>query len=204
MEKRAHEKIRALYKHNLFQPVLPVEQMLGGHLTDRSMWKVLGLSPGQLAAMAGAAGAAVGAVADTAAAGLTFGVFTSIGAAVGAGSALFGGGKIASAKVKGLHLGGWEIQMGPVQNPQLFFVALDRSLIFYHRVINWAHGRRDFNSASQLEEAGPVLTKDWRSGEKAVCRRFFASRTSASSDSDTLSVEMTALLENRMLEMAGA
>jgi hypothetical protein len=92
------------------------------------------------------AGGVLGACLDVAAAGLTFGVFTTIGGAVGAGSALLGGERMAKTKVVGLNIGGYQVSVGPHKNIQLFYVLLDRALIYYANIINWAHGRREYPS----------------------------------------------------------
>jgi hypothetical protein len=145
IEKSAHLKIRKRFKQNIFDYHLPAHSILREDLFSEKTWQVLGLSPKQLITTAGLAGGAVGAALDVAAAGLTFGIFTIIGGAVGAGWAAFGGGKrLSKAKVSGLKLGGQQIKIGPNENIQFSYILIDRALIFYSHVINWAHGRRDY------------------------------------------------------------
>lgn len=43
-----------------------------------------------------------------------------------------------------MNLGGRQIRVGPIDNIQLLYILLDRALIFYSHIINWAHGRRDY------------------------------------------------------------
>jgi len=176
IEEKAHQKIRKLFKHNIFNYSLPAQSILNETLFSRKTWQFLGLTPLQLIAAAGMAGGAVGAVLDVAAAGLTFGIFTSIGGILGAGWAAFGGGKrLARTKVKGLSLGGEQIQIGPIESVQFAYVLLDRALIYYAHIINWAHGRRDFPSEAQgfkgAAKAG--LTFDWDERKRKICQAFF-------------------------------
>jgi len=177
MEKNAHQKIRKLFKQNIFNYDLPTEAILQEDLFSEKTWQVLGLTPRQLMTTAGLAGGALGAAFDVAAAGLTFGIFTAIGGAVGAGWAALGGGKrLAKTKVSGLKLGGQRMKVGPNENIQFLYILIDRSLLFYSHIINWAHGRRDYPAPSEGEAPGPVrkgFTTAWSDNEKKICSAFF-------------------------------
>lgn len=179
IEKSAHLKIRKLFKQNIFDYNLPAHSILREDLFSEKTWQALGLRPGQLITTAGLAGGAVGAALDVAAAGLTFGIFTVIGGAVGAGWAAFGGGKrLSKAKVSGLKLGGQQVKIGPNENIQFLYILIDRALIFYSHIINWAHGRRDYPVASASTISEPVkkgYTTEWDDNEKKVCTAFFKS-----------------------------
>lgn len=178
MEKRTHQKIRKLFKHNIFNIDLPQQSVLQHDLFDSRTWQVLGLTPGQLAAAAAACGGALGACLDLAAAGLTFGVFTAIGSIAGAGSALVGGEKIARAKVVGVSLGGYKMTVGPAGNVQFLYVLLDRALLYYAHVINWAHGRRDGQEKQVVSGSSETVRSGFSSRlcreEKAIFNRFFS------------------------------
>jgi hypothetical protein len=177
IEKKTHTKIQKRFKHNIFNLDLPTQSIVRADLFDSRTWQVLGLPPRQLATAAGIAGGTIGAVIDTAAAGLTFGIFTAIGTTAGAGAALFGGHRMTSVTVVGLPLGGSRIQVGPNGNIQFFYILLDRALIYYAHVINWAHGRRDrpqFNG--EISTDGSVkkgFSSTWDKGAETICRQFF-------------------------------
>jgi hypothetical protein len=179
IEKSAHLKIRKLFKQNIFDISLPAHSILREDLFSEKTWQVLGLRPGQLITTAGLAGGALGAALDVAAAGLTFGIFTVIGGAAGAGWAAFGGGKrLSKTKVSGLKLGGQQIKIGPNENIQFLYILIDRALIFYANIINWAHGRRDFPVVSANTIAEPVkkgFATEWNDNEKKICTAFFRS-----------------------------
>ena len=177
IEKKMHDKIKKLFKHNIFNLDLPAQSIVNTDLFDTRTWQVLGLTPRQLATAAGIAGGTLGAFIDTAAAGLTFGIFTAIGGAMGAGSAFLGGRRMTAIKVVGLALGRNQIQVGPNGNIQFFYVLLDRALIYYAHVINWAHGRRDRPQFDDKISVDGIVKKGfcstWDSRAEAVCRQFF-------------------------------
>jgi predicted GTPase len=177
VEKAAHQQIRKLFKHNIFNYDLPAHSILHENLFNEKTWRLLGLTPAQLIATAGLAGGAIGAAIDVAAAGLTFGIFTAIGCAAGAGWAALGGAKrLIKAKVVGMNLGGYQIKVGPIENIQFLYVLLDRVLIFYSHVINWAHGRRDYPAASATRSSEPVksgFTAKWDDNAKKICNAFY-------------------------------
>jgi hypothetical protein len=175
IERDAHQKIRRLFKHNIFQVDLPHHSILHEDLFNDKTWQFLGLTPKQLMAAAGLAGGAAGAALDVAAGGITFGVFTALGGALGAGWAALGGGKrMARTRVVGMNLGGHQMRIGPNENIQFLYILLDRALIFYSHIINWAHGRRDYPTASPgagEEKAG--VTTEWDDAARKTCVQFF-------------------------------
>lgn len=144
MERKAHEAIRKLFKHNIFNVNLPDESILKENISDKSIFKLLGLTKRQLVGAAAAIGGGAGAAIDLAAAGHSFGLFAFLGGALVGGSALFGTKRLADTKIVGLKLSGYEMTIGPAGNVQVAYVFLDRALIYYSHIINWAHGRRDY------------------------------------------------------------
>jgi len=175
IEQKAHQELRRLYKHNIFHLDLPPHSILHTDLFGGETWQLLGLTRKQLITAAGLSGVAVGAALDLAAHGLTFGIFTAIGGLAGAGwAAMGGGGKLARTKVAGMTLGGRQIRMGPVDNIQLLYILLDRALIFYSHIINWAHGRRDYDEARLPDEGAKTgMTARWSEADRQTGMRFF-------------------------------
>lgn len=177
LERGAHQKIRRLFKHNIFNVDLPPQSILHEDLFNERTWQLLGLTPKQLITAAGLGGAAVGALVDLAAHGLTFGIFSAIGGVVGAGWAALGGAEqLAKTKVVGMSLGGMQIHVGPMGNVQFFYILLDRALIYYSHIINWAHGRRGLppsrdTDAKAVAKAG--FTAEWDDSAKRLCADFF-------------------------------
>ncbi len=176
-EKETHQKIRKLFNHNIFNYDLPPQSILHAELFNEKTWQFLGLTPGQLVVAAGLAGGALGAAVDVAAGGITFGVFSALGGAIGAGWAAMGGGrKLAKTKVVGMNLGGQQIRVGPIENVQFLYILLDRALIFYSHIINWAHGRRDYPLAAAPDDGRSGkrgFTAEWSDASKRIAAEFF-------------------------------
>ena len=176
IEYRAQQQIRSLFKHNIFNYDLPPQSILHEDMFSESTWKFLGLTRNQQIVAAGIGGAGVAAAIDAATAGASFGVFAAVGGIVGAGWAALGGKGLAQTKILGIHLGGREMQIGPVKNIQFLYILLDRSLIYYSHIINWAHGRRDFVAAQADQEKDPLrigYTAQWESATRTICAEFF-------------------------------
>ena len=176
-ESQCQKQMRTLYKHNIFNLVLPAHSILQDDLFAERTWEFLGLNSSQLIMAGALSGAAVGAGIDVAAAGLSFGVFSTIGGIVGAaGTALKGKDFLSGTRLLGMRLDAQQVQVGPVKNIQLLYVLLDRQFLFYSHIINWAHGRRDYQPSSSTEETLPVklgYTTDWSRQERAICNHFF-------------------------------
>jgi GTPase Era involved in 16S rRNA processing len=209
IEKKAYSRIRRLFKHNIFQVDLPLRSVINESLFAVRTWQVLGLSPRQLATVAAVGGGVIGAGLDLAAAGLTFGVFTAIGGAIGAGSAYFFGEQMAKAKVIGLRLGGYRVSVGPNKNMNFPYVLLDRALIYYSYIINWAHGRRDYpedkliSTENAADKAG--YTSEWDSREKKTCQSFLqAIRAGEDLQVEKSREKMVGLLLEVMEEISGS
>ncbi|MDX9820275.1 MAG: GTPase/DUF3482 domain-containing protein [Desulfococcus multivorans] len=179
LETAAQKEIRRRFKHNIFHYALPPQSIVHEDLFSKNSWRVLGMKKWQLAAAGAAGGGALGAKIDLALAGQGMGISTAVGGLVGGiiggGSAVFGVRRAAAAKVKGLPLGRLKVRVGPVKNDQLLYVLLDRMLIYFSHVINWAHSRRDRpEPQSPASGAGKKgLTAGWDGSVKKSFARFF-------------------------------
>ncbi len=206
IEAIAHQRIRRLYKHNIFNYDLPRQSIIHQDLFNEETWQVLGLTRKQLATLAGITGGTIGAAIDVAAHGLTFGLFTVIGSAVGAGWAAFGGGRqLADTKVAGMTLGGQQVRVGPNENIQFLYILIDRALIFYVHIINWAHGRRDASSSVETESdpSGKTgYTANWNIGAQRKCTAFFqAIRTGDAIKKEKADRDLRALIQDELKKM---
>jgi len=180
IESRAHHKIRSLFKHNIFNYDLPPRSILHEDLFSESTWKFLGLSRNQQIAAAGISGAGIAVALDAATAGTSFGLFATLGGLAGATWAALGSKSLAQIKILGIPLGGREIQIGPVKNIQFLYILLDRSLIYYSHISNWAHGRRDYGAGpkeQKKDEAQSGFATQWDSGVRSTCNAFFKEAT---------------------------
>jgi hypothetical protein len=177
-ENQMFRKIRSLFKHNLFEVALPEHSVLSYDLFSKQSWELLGLTLRQLASAGAVVGGSVGAVLDTAAAGITFGVFTAIGGVLGAGSALWGGRKITREKRGGFRLGGDRLILGPVKDIQFLYVILDRALIYAAHMAGRSHGRRNFHAVEPMRDSGKKgYTTHFNTDQKKICAAFFKAVT---------------------------
>jgi hypothetical protein len=177
MEKDAHQRIRNLFKHNIFRYALPPHSVLNKDLFDERTWQLMGLTRQQVIIAGGLGGAAIGAGLDVAALGHGLGMFTAMGTLAGALGALFGGETFSDkATFMGIPLGGKRVQVGPAKSIDLLFILLNRSLLYYQHTINWAHGRRDYEKTDQplLRSDSPQgFTRNWSAGNIKICHDFF-------------------------------
>lgn len=178
IETAAHQEIRTLFKHNIFNYELPPQSVLREDLLSEKTWSVLGLTRKQMLIAGGLGGAALGASLDIAALGHTLGLFTAIGGVAGAVGAVAGGQKFSSGmKMLGLPeltIGAEKEKMGPVKSMDLLFVLLNRFFLYYRHTINWAHGRRDYPGESENVPAEPgSFTAEWSSTQIKICHEFF-------------------------------
>ena len=177
-EREAHRRIRALYKHNIFSYELPPQSILAEQLFAERTWSLLGLSRNQVAVAGAVGGAVVGAKLDLLTAGLSFGLFTGLGTAAGALTGMMGGKKIGEAarNLLGLRLGGERVTIGPAADINLLMILINRGLLFYRHTINWAHGRRDY----QTSLPAPVtenFTAGWPPEHLRLSKAYFAAVT---------------------------
>ncbi len=174
-EKEAHQQIRTLFKHNIFQYQLPQQSILHQDLFDERTWQILGLTQKQLLIAGGIGGAALGVTLDIAALGHGLGIFTAVGTAAGVAGALFGGENLSTkAKIMGIPLGGEQIRIGPAKSINLLFILLNRALLYYQQTINWAHGRRDYQQIDNGKQKNLGFTHDWSATHIKICHDFFS------------------------------
>nr|WP_321464935.1 GTPase/DUF3482 domain-containing protein [uncultured Desulfobulbus sp.] len=206
-EREAQQDIRGLFKHNIFNLELPPQSILEADLFSDRTWKFLGLSDRQVILAGALGGAALGVGIDAATIGTSFGLFSAIGGLLGAGAtALKGKDLLSGMRLLGMKMGGEELQVGPVNNIQLLYILLDRGLLFYSHVINWAHGRRDYGQMRGLllqPGAKAGFTSRWSREERAVCDRFFrAIHKGHESELEECSLALQDLLRDKFIDIA--
>lgn len=203
IESRAYLQIRSLFKHNIFNVDLPPQSILHEDLFSDSTWKFLGLSRNQQIAVAGLSGAGIAVALDAATLGTSFGLFSVLGGLAGATWAALGGKGLADSKVLGIPLGEREIQIGPVKNIQFLYILLDRSLIYYSHIINWAHGRRDYEAGREQRKTDAArlgYTAHWGSGDLGICNAFFTEAIKGEGGRGTLAEQQLKTLLTQQLQ----
>ncbi len=207
-ERTAHQQIRKLFKHNIFNLQLPGQSILQQDLFSAKTWQFLGLTANQLTMVGAISGASLGAGLDVLAAGITFGLFTTIGGAFGAAAAAMKGKEmLTGTRLLGMKLDKQQLQVGPVTNMQLLYILLDRALLYYSHVINWAHGRRDYQDAVTNANAEgdekQGYTSDWSRDDRRACDRFFkALQGDYLSDREQAEAEIVDLIREKLWEIS--
>ncbi|SDP65555.1 GTPase/DUF3482 domain-containing protein [Desulforhopalus singaporensis] len=176
-EHHCHQKIRSLFKHNIFNYDLPPHSIVHADLFSQQTWQLMGLTRKQLILAGGLGGAALGAGLEVATLGHALGLFTAMGGVAGALGALIGGEKLTSRiNLPGVSLGGEQLQIGPAKSIELLFVLLNRALLYYRHTINWAHGRRDYPANNEVAPSGGEhlgFTSNWSTAKIKICHDFF-------------------------------
>ncbi len=175
-ERQAQDAIRALFKHNIFDVQLPLQSVLREDLFSKKTWEFLGLSDKQLIAAGTLGGAVIGGGIDAVVGGTSFGIGAALGGVIGAaGTILKGKGWIDKLQLFGRKLGGEQLQVGPANNIQLAYILIDRCLLYYFHVINWAHGRRDYQQHLELTRQGERegYTSYWSTDDRRTVQKLF-------------------------------
>ncbi|MCW5205483.1 GTPase/DUF3482 domain-containing protein [Desulfobulbus sp. F5] len=205
LERTAHQQIRRLFKHNLFNVQLPEQSILQEDLFAAKTWQFLGLRDEDLIWAAAMSGAAVGVGLDVMTAGISFGVFAAIGGVIGAaGAALKGKELLSGSRLLGMKLDKQQLQVGPVTNIQLLYILLDRALLYCRQIISRAHGRRDSTAALLVDEGEKQgYASNWTTEERKICDRFFrALQKEAAPAQELAEKELTELIREKLRKIA--
>jgi Domain of unknown function (DUF3482)/50S ribosome-binding GTPase len=169
-ERRARERVEALYKHRIeWDPGEELERpTFDQDLFAKKTWDVLGLKPTQLLAIYTVSGAVTGGAVDASVGGATFLAGAGIGALIGAGAGLYHLQRryARAASVDGAwssfrraFSGGSALRVGPHANPNFPFVLLDRALLHWEAVRDRAHARKDKATLTTSGELAQDLEK---------------------------------------------
>lgn len=206
-EQQAQQAIRRLFKHNIFNLELPPQSILSEDLFSKQTWEFLGLSDRQIILAGALGGAALGVGIDAATIGTSFGLFSAIGGLIGAGAtALKGKALLSNLRLLGMRMGGEQLQVGPVSNLQLLYILLDRGLLFYAHVINWAHGRRDYQGTDRPMRSvngKSGFTSHWHREQRKVCDAFFRAVQKGQEDEiEETMMDLQDLIRDQLQEIA--
>jgi hypothetical protein len=129
---------------------------------------------------------------------LSFGLFTLSGATLAAVGAWLKGENMARVSVKRMKIGGVHLTVGPNRNPQFPFVLMDRLLLYYQIIINWAHARQDHiqNVARVEDETKMGFTAQWDRKQRDTYAQFFKKlRSNKETDRESALAEMQDAIE---------
>jgi hypothetical protein len=196
-ERDARRSVQELYRHD----ALAIDESAAAYLVadvfSAQSFSVFGLSATQLALTGAASGAVAGTLIDVALGGASLLLGAGIGAAVGAAGTLAGAGRLAKVRVLGQPVGGYELRVGPITDPNLPWVLLGRALLHAKLVAERNHARRD---ALSLDARAGAHLADEIAAEKRrvledVFRRLRNERGIGAADSSTLTQTIAELLD---------
>ena len=170
-EHDARRRVQQIYRHADTELVEKQETPQSEDVFSAQSFRLFGLTRRQLAITGAASGAAAGGLLDVAAGGTSLLLGAGIGAAIGAAGAVTGAGRLAKIRVLGQPLGGYELVVGPVTDPNLPWVLLSRALLHVKLVAERNHARRD----QLVLEAGDAGSRGIDPDRRAAIDRVFRS-----------------------------
>jgi hypothetical protein len=142
-EASARRTVQEIYHHAGLEARESAAAYLVEDVFSAQSFNVFGLSQAQLAVTGAASGAVVGGAVDVAVGGASLLLGAGIGALLGAVGTLASAGGLAKARVLGLPLGGYELTVGPITDPNLPWVLLGRALLHARLVAERNHAVRE-------------------------------------------------------------
>ncbi len=207
VEASSRARIEELYKHQELRHAPrdrpPVWEQ---DLFDPARWGPLGLTPRQLLSIGAGVGALAGGALDVAVGGASFMIGATLGAALGAGGALFRSGQpLASVEgMRGLLRGDRLLRVGPHPNPNFPFVLLDANLLHWTAVQGRPHADRSaMILASESDKGGPSAGLEG-ARRKALSRLFATLRKRAPHVDPPVRDQLTERIEELMAELAAS
>lgn len=142
-ENASRRVVQEIFHHEGLHAREATSTYLSEDVFSERSFRMFGLSTGQLAMTGAASGALAGGVVDVALGGASLLLGAGIGAAIGAFGALAGADRLAKVEILGQSLGGFELRVGPVTDPNLPWVILGRALLHVRLVAERNHALRE-------------------------------------------------------------
>ena len=141
-EQTERRSVQEIFHHSGLKARETTESYLAEDVFSARSFNVFGLSATQLALTGAASGAVAGGLVDVALGGTTLLLGAGIGAAIGAVGVLAGADRRAKVRILGQPLGGFELKVGPITDPNLAWVILGRALLHVRLVAELNHALR--------------------------------------------------------------
>jgi hypothetical protein len=142
-ELAARRSVQEIYHHEGLAAEESTAAYLDEDLFSQRSFSVFGLSSTQLAMTGAASGAVAGGVVDALFGGTSLFLGAGIGALLGAAGTLLGSDRLAKVEVLGQPIGGFELKLGPITDPNFPWVMLGRALLHARLVAERNHARRE-------------------------------------------------------------
>ncbi len=142
-EASARRSVQEIYHHDDLEAREEAAALLNEDVFSQRSFKMFGLSTSQLAMTGAASGALAGGIVDAMLGGASLFLGAGIGALVGAAGALVGSDRLAKVEILGQPLGGFELRVGPISDPNFPWVVLGRALVHVRLVAERNHALRE-------------------------------------------------------------
>lgn len=197
-DQRARHAVQEIYHHEATRAEEPAMDLLLADVFSARSFSVFGLSATQLALTGAASGAVAGGVVDAMLGGASLLLGAGIGALIGGVSTLAGADRLAKVEVLGQPLGGFELTVGPITDPNFSWVLLGRALLHARLIAERNHARReavaiDAARGEHLADEIDAATRRRLDGQLRGMRR---ERTVTAAQRKLLTQEIEHLLES--------
>ena len=201
-EQESRRAVQQIYRHADTDVEEAEGTPLGEDVFSARSFRIFGLSTRQLALTGAASGAAAGGLVDIAVGGASLLLGAGIGAALGAAGAVGGASRLAKIRVLGQPLGGHELVVGPVSDPNLPWVLLSRALLHARLVAERNHARRDrlVIEAVGKTGTGTEINADARAGIDGLLRKVRKLRVDEAEARPALAEKIEALIGTSWLQ----
>lgn len=142
-EKQSYDLLQQICGHSGLSRSIDEMPLLQEDLFSEQSFVLFGLSNTQLALTGAASGAIAGGGVDMLVGGASFFLGAGIGALLGGVGVLIGARQIAGVEIMGMPMGGYQLEVGPVANPNFPWVVLGRAILFFRLVSERNHARRE-------------------------------------------------------------
>jgi len=196
-ERDSRRSVQEIYRHAALAIDESTAPYLVADVFSEQSFSVFGLSAAQLALTGAASGAVAGTLIDVALGGASLLLGAGIGAALGAAGTLAGAGRLAKVTVLGQPVGGYELRVGPITDPNFPWVLLGRALLHANLVAERNHARReslalDAHAGAHLADG---IDAERRRELDGLFRRLRNEREVDAADRGALTTTMVELLD---------
>ncbi len=196
-EHAARRSVQEIYHHDGLDAEEADASLLAEDLFSQRSFSMFGLSSTQLAMTGAASGAVAGGLVDAMLGGASLFLGAGIGALVGAAGVLVGSDRLAKIQVLGQPLGGFELRLGPITDPNFPWVMLGRALMHARLIAERNHARREalVIDAERGEHLADTIDASRRRRIDGIFRTLRADASIDRTTRQRLIEEIAALLE---------
>ncbi len=203
-ERRCRQQIESIYAHRGLDRRESAFDLLESDLFANATWRLWGLRKHQLLLGGAAGGAAIGGLVDSAVGGTSLLAGSALGAVVGAAAAWWSTHQLAKVELLGRTMGRKVLQVGPMRNPNLMFVALNRARYHHMLIAERTHAQRDALQLDSHESQVDDLARSIDSAARSKLLHFYRNIRNSDDliyDHDNLVTVIEMIIQNDLKTM---